>query len=65
LAAETYPADGEFLQAAVNREEFPKFRQRTGIPILFRRDGEHFKPERNRSKKAYREGIFRNLRKSS
>ena len=55
LAAGTHPADGEFLQVAVNREEVLKFRERTGIPMLFKRDGQHFKPERNRNKKQYTE----------
>jgi len=46
LAADTRPADGEFLQAAVNRQEFLKFRERAGMPTLFKRDGQHFKPEK-------------------
>jgi len=56
LAADTHPADGEFLQAAVNKEEFLKFRERTEMPILFKRDGQHFKPEKTEiKKKQYRE----------
>jgi hypothetical protein len=44
------------LQVAVNREKFMKFRERTGITILFKRDGQHFKPgEKNRNKKQKRE----------
>jgi hypothetical protein len=45
LAAETHLADGEFLQVAVNREEFLKLRGRTQIPVIFKRDGQHFIPE--------------------
>jgi len=44
------------LQAAVNKEEFLKFRERTEMPILFKRDGQHFKPEKTEiKKKQYRE----------
>jgi hypothetical protein len=45
LAAETHLADGEFLQVAVNREEFLKLRGRTRIPVVSKRDGRHFKTE--------------------
>jgi len=45
LAAETYPADGELLQVAVKREEFLKLRGRTRIPVVAKRDGQHFRPE--------------------
>jgi hypothetical protein len=45
LAAETHPADGELLQVAVKREEFPKLLGRTRIPVTAKRDGPHFKPE--------------------
>ena len=43
LAATTLPADGEVF--AVNREEFPKLRERTRIPTVSTRDGQHFKLE--------------------
>jgi len=33
------------LQVSVNREEFKKLQERTGISGLSRRDGKHFKPE--------------------
>jgi hypothetical protein len=39
LAAETHLADGEFLQVAVNREEFLKLRGRTQMPVVSKRDG--------------------------
>jgi hypothetical protein len=45
LAAETHLADGEFLQVAVNREEFLKLRGRTGIPVISKREWQYFKPE--------------------
>jgi hypothetical protein len=45
LVAETHLADGEFLQVAVNREEFLKLRGRTRIPVVSKRNGQHFKPE--------------------
>jgi hypothetical protein len=45
LAAETHLADGEFLQVAVNKEEFLKLREKTRIPVVSKRDGQHFKPE--------------------
>jgi len=45
LAAETHSADGEFLQVAVNREEFLKLLGRTRIPATAKRDGLHFKTE--------------------
>ena len=45
LAAETHPADGEFLQVAVNREEFLKLLGRTRNLVTAKRDGLHFKPE--------------------
>lgn len=35
----------KFLQAAVNKEEFLELRGRTRIPVAFKRDGQHFKPE--------------------
>ena len=44
LAAETHLADGEFLEVAVNREEFLKLRRRTRVPVICNRDGQHFKP---------------------
>jgi hypothetical protein len=34
LAAETDLADGEFLEVALNREEFLKLRGRTRIPVI-------------------------------
>ena len=45
LAAETQIAEGEFLHVAINREEFLKLQWRTQIPIISRRNGQHFKPE--------------------
>lgn len=45
LAAETHLTDGGFLQVAVNRGEFKKLRDRTRIPVVSKRDGQHFKPE--------------------
>jgi hypothetical protein len=45
LAVETHLADGEFLQVAVNREEFLKLQARIRIPLLSKRDRQHFKPE--------------------
>ena len=45
LAAETHPADGELLQVAVNREELLKLRGRTRIPVITKRNGQHFRPE--------------------
>jgi hypothetical protein len=44
LAAVTHRADGEFLQVAVNREEFLTLREGTRIPMVSKRDGQHFKP---------------------
>jgi hypothetical protein len=51
LAATTRLADGEFLQLSVNREEFQKLQERTGISVISRRDGKHFKPEATDMKK--------------
>jgi hypothetical protein len=45
LAAVTHLADGEFLQVAVNREEFLTLREGTRIPVVFKKDGQHFRPE--------------------
>jgi hypothetical protein len=45
LAAETRRAVGEFLQVAVNREEVLTLREGTRIPVIFKRDGQHCKPE--------------------
>jgi len=45
LAAETHLADGEFLQVAVNREEFLKLWGTTGIEVISKRGGQIFKPE--------------------
>ena len=45
LATETHPADGEFLQVAVNREEFFKLLGRTRILVTAKIGGLHFKPE--------------------
>jgi len=42
LTAATLPADGEFLQGPVNREDFLKLR---GRPRIFKREGQDFKPE--------------------
>jgi hypothetical protein len=45
FAAETQLADGEFLEVAVNREEFLKLRGRTPVPVISKRESRHFKPE--------------------
>jgi hypothetical protein len=45
LAAETHRADGEFLQAAANGEEFLTLREGTRIPVVSKTEGQHFKPE--------------------
>jgi len=37
--------DGGFLQVTENMEEFRKFRGRNRIPLISKRDGQHFKPE--------------------
>jgi hypothetical protein len=50
LAAVTHRAVGEFLQAAVNREEFLKLRERALIPAVSERDGQEFKPEQTEIK---------------
>jgi hypothetical protein len=42
LAAETHLADGEFLQVAVNREEYLKLQGRIGIPVISKRGGQNF-----------------------
>jgi len=39
LAAETHLADGEFLKASVNLEEFLKLRGRTRIPVISKLKG--------------------------
>jgi hypothetical protein len=52
LATETHLADGEFLEVAVNREEFLKLRGRTRIPVISKRDGQHIKPEQTEMKKS-------------
>jgi hypothetical protein len=39
LEAEKHLVDGEFLQVAVNREEFLKLRGRTRIPVISKTDG--------------------------
>jgi len=41
---ETHLVDGEFLEVAVNREEFLKLRERTRIPVISKRDGQQIKP---------------------
>jgi hypothetical protein len=41
---------GEFLQVAVNRE-FLKLQERTGISVISRWDGKHFKPEATEMKR--------------
>jgi hypothetical protein len=43
LVAATHTADGELLQVAVNREEFLKLQERTRVPVLSKRDRQHFK----------------------
>jgi len=45
LAAEIRLAVQEILQVAVNREEFLKLRIKPRLPVISKRDGEHFKPE--------------------
>jgi hypothetical protein len=45
LAAVTHPAVGEFLHVAVNRAEILTLREGTRIPVVSKRDGQHFKPE--------------------
>jgi hypothetical protein len=45
LAAEKYVADGEFLKAAVNGEEFLKLRGKSRKPEISKTDGQYFKPE--------------------
>jgi len=44
LAEEIHLADGEVLQAAVNREELLKLQGRTGIPVISKR-GQNVIPE--------------------
>jgi hypothetical protein len=44
LAAEKTSTRPEFLQAAVNSEEFLKLRGRTRIPLVSKTDEQHFKP---------------------
>jgi hypothetical protein len=39
------------LQVAVNRDEFLKLQERTGISVVSRRDGKHFKPEATEMKR--------------
>jgi hypothetical protein len=45
LAAETHLAHEECLQVAVKREEFLKLQGSTQIPVISKRDGQHFEPE--------------------
>jgi hypothetical protein len=45
LTAETNLADGELLQVKENKKEFLKLRDRKGIPVIIKRDGQHFTPE--------------------
>jgi hypothetical protein len=45
LAAVTRRAVGDFLQVAVKREEFLTLREGTRIPVVSKRDGQHFRPE--------------------
>ena len=45
LTAETCPADGEFLQVTVKREEFLELRGRTRLPAISNPDRKHFKHE--------------------
>jgi hypothetical protein len=42
LAVKTYLAGGELLQVTVNREEFLKLQVRTWIPVISKREGQHF-----------------------
>jgi hypothetical protein len=50
LAGDMHPADGEFLQVALNREEFMKLRRRTRIPVISGSDEQQFKPEQTKMK---------------
>jgi hypothetical protein len=45
LAAVTHRAVGEFLHVAANRQEFLTLREGTRIPVVFKGDGQHFRPE--------------------
>jgi hypothetical protein len=45
LVSVTHLSDGEFLHIAVNREEFLALREGTRIPVVSKRDRQHFKPE--------------------
>jgi hypothetical protein len=45
LAVETCLADREFLQVAVNGEEFKKLQGKTCVLVISQRDWEQFKPE--------------------
>jgi hypothetical protein len=38
-------AGQEFLQVAVNREEFLKLRLKSRLPVISKSDGQRFKPE--------------------
>jgi hypothetical protein len=42
--AETHPAAAEFLKASLNRQDSPKLRGRTRIPVISKRDGQYFNP---------------------
>lgn len=58
LAAETHLAGGEFLKAAVNREEFLKKRGRTRIPVMSKMDCQHFYLNKRNLKRVHQDEVF-------
>jgi hypothetical protein len=45
LVAARHRAVGEFLHLAVNRQEFHTLREGTRIQVVFKGEGQHFRPE--------------------
>ena len=45
FAAKTHLIVGQFLLVAKNKEWFLKLHKGTLIPVAFKRDGQHFRPE--------------------
>jgi hypothetical protein len=58
LTTETHSVDREFLQIAVNREEFLKLRGRTLLPVISKKDSHHSELECTEKENVLREGLL-------
>jgi hypothetical protein len=55
LTTEAHSLDREFLQIAVNREEFLKLRGRTLLPVISKKDNQHSELECTEKENVLRE----------